>query len=67
MERWLTPLIVTNQNLTENFKFKIKCGHGHMIKPPPLSPTRISLKILNLRFNLGPWKDDSHPLETADQ
>ena len=23
MERWLTPLIVTNQNLTENFKFKI--------------------------------------------
>ena len=34
MERWLTPLIVTNQNLTENFKFKIKCGHGNMIKPP---------------------------------
>ena len=23
MERWLTPPIVTNQNLTENFKFKI--------------------------------------------
>ena len=36
MERWLTPFIVTNQNLTENFKIKIKCGHGNMIKPPPI-------------------------------
>ena len=35
MERWLTPLIVTNQNLTEIFKFNIKSGHGNMIKPPP--------------------------------
>ena len=33
MEKWLTP-IVTNQNLTENFKFKIYLGHGKMIDPP---------------------------------
>ena len=30
----ITPLIVTNQNFTENFKFKIKCGHGNMINSP---------------------------------
>ena len=34
METWLNPPTVTNQNLTDNFKFKIKCGHGNMIKPP---------------------------------
>ena len=62
MERWLTPLIVTNQNLTEIFKFNIKSGHGNMINPPPLSPTRISLKILNLRFNLGHEKMIDIPL-----
>ena len=32
MERWLTPCI-TDQNLTENFKFKLQPGHGMMIDP----------------------------------
>ena len=32
MERWLTPCI-TDQNLTENFKFKLQPGHGKMIDP----------------------------------
>ena len=31
MERWLTPHIVANQNLTVNFKFKIQ--PGKMIDP----------------------------------
>ena len=32
MERWLTPCI-TDQNLTENFKFKLQPGHGKMNGP----------------------------------
>ena len=47
----ILPPIVANQNFTENLKFKIQPGHGKMIAPP-LSPTRISLEILNLRFSL---------------
>ena len=30
----INPPIVTNQNLTENFRFNIKCGLGNMINPP---------------------------------
>ena len=29
----IDPLIVTDQNLTENFKFKLQSGHGKMIDP----------------------------------
>ena len=36
METWLTPPLSLTSNLTEKFKFKIKCGHGNMINPPPI-------------------------------
>ena len=30
----IDPLIVTDQNLTENFKFKLQSGHGKMVDSP---------------------------------
>ena len=37
MERWFTPSNCFDQNLTENFKFKIKLGHGKVIDPPDIA------------------------------
>ena len=44
--------LVTYQSLSENLKFKINRWHGKIIDPPNIVPTKISIKIWNLRFSL---------------
>ena len=49
--KMIDPPIITDQNLSENFNFKIQPGCGKIGESPYLL-TRISVKILTLRFSL---------------
>ena len=67
VKRWLTPSHMTDQDLTLNFKVKIQHAHGQKMIDPPVWQTRISPKILKLRFNVHMVKRWLTPSHMTDQ